>query len=119
PICTSSPLVPLVLLFSAAFAAAQVTTCQYDARRTGWNSKEPTLAPANVGSASFGQLLSVALDDQVDAQPLVIPGVNISAGSHQGKHTVVYVATENNTIYAIDVNNGTILLSPNFGPPVP
>jgi len=119
PSCRVAALIALVLIFSVAFAGAQVTTYHYDTRRTGWNSKEPKLTPANVGSASFGQLLSVALDDQVDAQPLVIPGVNISAGSHQGKHTVVYVATENNTIYAIDVNNGTILLSPNFGPPVP
>jgi len=112
-------LAAFVLILSVTFAGAQVTTYHYDTRRTGWNSKETKLTPANVGSASFGQLLSVALDDQADAQPLVIPGVNITGGTHQGKHTVVYVATENNTIYAIDVNSGTILLSPNFGPPVP
>jgi hypothetical protein len=113
-------LAALVFLLSAPLADAQefVTTYHYDNNRTGWNSKETKLTPANVGSASFGFLRSVTLDDQVDAQPLVVPGVNITAGSHQGKHNVVYVATENNTVYAIDSNNGTILLSPNFGTPV-
>ena len=118
PGCRLAALPTFVLILSIAFAGAQVTTYHYDTRRTGWNSKETKLTPANVGSTSFGQLLSVTLDDQVDAQPLVVPGVNITVGSHQGKHTVAYVATENNTVYAIDVNNGTILLNPNFGAPV-
>jgi hypothetical protein len=60
----------------------------------------------------------VKLDDQVDAQPLVVPGVQITAGNYQGTHDVVYVATENNTVYAIDVHSGTVLLNPNFGTPV-
>lgn len=118
PSCELAALGLFVFVLSLAFARAQVTTYHYDTRRTGWNSRELKLTPANVGSASFGQLLSVTLDDQVDAQPLVIPGVNITGGTHPGKHTAVYVVTENNTVYAIDVNTGTILLSPNFGPPV-
>lgn len=40
-------------------------------------------------------------------------------GEHPGQHDVVYVATENNTIYAIDASTGLVLLSPNFGPAVP
>ena len=113
-------LVPAVLLLTAAIAAAQVsvTTYHYDNNRTGWNSHESILTPANVGSSSFGLLHNVALDDQVDAQPLLVPGVNITTGSNQGKHDVVYVATEGNTVYAIDAESGTILLSPNFGKPV-
>jgi hypothetical protein len=31
---------------------------------------------------------------------------------------VVYVATDNNSIYAIDATTGKVLLDPNFGPPV-
>ena len=78
-------------------------------------SNETVLTPANV-KPGFGLLHSVALDDQVDAQPLVVPGVMITAGKYQGTtHDVVYVATENNTVYAIDVHTGTILLNPNFG----
>jgi hypothetical protein len=112
-------------LFSLAFAngtsaAAQVsvTTYHYDNYRTGLNSQETVLTPNAVHSASFGVLKTVALDDQVDAQPLVVPNVNITAGNYQGIHTVVYVATDNNSIYAIDTTSGTVLLQPNFGPPV-
>ena len=110
----------VMITFSLLKAAGQaaVTTYHYDNNRTGWNQHETVLTPANVGSASFGLLRSVALDDQVDGQPLVVPGVTITAGSHQGKHDVVYVATEGNTIYAIDAESGTILLNPNFGKPL-
>jgi hypothetical protein len=95
-----------------------VTTYHNDNNRTGWNNQETVLTPTSVASTSFGLLHNVALDDQVDGQPLLVPGVNITAGSNQGKHDVVYVASEGNTVYAIDAESGTILLSPNFGKPV-
>lgn len=92
-----------------------VTTYHYDSLRTGWNSNEPLLTPGNVNAITFGMLHSVALDEQVDAQPLVVPNERITAGSHQGIHEVVYVATENNTIYAIDTATGLVLLTRNLG----
>jgi len=112
-----------VLVFisaSALLAAAQtqVTTYHYDNYRTGWNQNESVLTPANVKKKMFSRLETVALDDQVDAQPLVVPGVLITAGNYQGTHDVVYVATEHNTVYAIDVHTGTVLLNRNFGTPV-
>lgn len=113
-----------VMIFTAVtglLSAAQtaVTTYHYDTYRTGWNSNESSLTPANVKKGSFGLLKSVALDDQVDAQPLVVPGVLITAGAYQGTtHNVVYVATEGNTVFAIDAQTGTVLLNPNFGTPV-
>ena len=76
------------------------------------------LTPANVNSSSFGLLVRVKLDDQVDAQPLVVPGVNITTGDNQGTHDVVYVVTESNTVYAIDANAGTVLLTRYLGKPV-
>src|SRR5579863_10553570 len=111
-------LLAMALIGVSALAQTTVTTYHYDTYRTGWNNQETTLTPANVGSAAFGLLHNVPLDDQVDAQPLVVPGVLITAGTSQGQHDVVYVATEGNTIYAIDVHSGAVLLSPNFGPPV-
>jgi hypothetical protein len=108
----------MVLIPVGALAQTAVTTYHYDSYRTGWNNTETTLTPANVGSSSFGLLHNVALGDQVDSQPLVVPGVTITAGTSQGQHDVVYVATEGNTIYAIDVHSGAVLLNPNFGSPV-
>jgi hypothetical protein len=107
---------PCSLLFAQGFA---VTTHHYDNKRTGLNSHESILTPANVGTSSFGLLQTITLDDQVDAQPLMVPNVNITAGSSQGLHDVVYLATENNTIYAIDAHNFSTLLTVNLGTPVP
>jgi hypothetical protein len=115
--------VALPLLVGActlAWGQIAVTTYHYDNYRTGWNPNESTLTLSNVNSTSFGLLQTVHLDDQVDAQPLVVPNVVITAGSYSGTtHDVVYVVTESNTVYAIDANTGTVLLNPNFGTPVP
>jgi hypothetical protein len=110
----------ILFLANAVTLVAQtsVTTYHNDTYRTGWNSTETVLTPANVNLSQFGPLHSVNLDDQVDAQPLVVPGVNITAGSHQGTHDVVYVVTENDTVYAIDANSGAVLLSNHLGTPV-
>jgi hypothetical protein len=72
-----------------------------------------------VNPTTFGLLQSVTLDEQVDAQPLIAPNQLITVGPHKGRHDVVYIATENNTIYAIDASTGVVLLSANFGPAVP
>ena len=115
----------LLIVIGAIFNAAckvhhhEVLTYHYDNLRTGWNSEEKHLKPAKVNSPAFGLLHSVSLDDQVDAQPLIVPDEKITSGPDPGKHDVVYVATEANTIYAIDASSGTVLLQPNFGPPVP
>jgi len=93
-----------------------VTTYHYDNFRTGWNQIETGLKPSNVHGASFGLLKSTALDDQVDAQPLVLGSQKV--GGHSARE-VVYVATESNSVYAIDANSGHVLLHVNFGLPVP
>jgi hypothetical protein len=112
---------PPVTEFTTAQPANQiaVTTYHYDTLRSGWNQSETQLTPANVGTSSFNRLHSVTLDAQVDAQPLIVPNELITAGSYQGPHDVVYVASEGNTVFAIDANNGTVLLSSNFGAPIP
>ena len=112
----------IVLLSTLALLAGcgkvSVATYHNDTLRTGWNEFEKHLTHANVNSTSL-TVIPVPLDDEVDAQPLIVPNVHITAGSKKGKHDVVYVATEHNTIYAIDASSGQILLSPSFGPPVP
>lgn len=110
----------IVILACAFTASAQtaVITHHNSNYRTGWNSTETTLTPANVNASQFGLLETVTVDDQVDAEPLVVPGVTITAGSNQGQHDVVYIVTGNDTVYAIDANVGTILLSQNLGKPI-
>jgi hypothetical protein len=97
-------------------AGTDVVTQHYDVQRTGWNSQETVLTASNVKSATFSLQRSVAVDDQVDAQPLLLTNQPISGVS--GNRTVVYVATEGDTIYAIDASSGTVLLQKNFGTPV-
>jgi fibronectin type 3 domain-containing protein len=75
----------------------------------GVNSNESILTPANVNSTTFGKLFATTVDGQVYAQPLYVENVNITTGANQGNHNVVFVATEHNSLYAIDANTGIIL----------
>jgi hypothetical protein len=95
-------------------ASIAVTTYHYDNLRTGWNRNEKQLDAATFPS-TFGVLQAVVLDDQVDAQPLLVPAQQIAGGVHD----VLYVVTENNSVYAIDANSGVILVQRNLGAPVP
>jgi hypothetical protein len=92
---------------------AEVPTYHNDAQRTGWNPHESVLTPATVSPSRFGLLATVALDARVDAQPLLVALQRIEG---EGFHSVLYVATENNTIYAIDALNGEILKKRTLGP---
>jgi hypothetical protein len=91
-----------------------VTTYHYNNLRTGWN-REETVLSAKTFPSSFGVLQTVALDDQVDAQPLLVPAVQIAGGVHD----VLYVVSQNNTVYAMDASTGAILVQRNLGAPVP
>ncbi len=75
----------------------------------GVNSNETVLTPANVNSTSFGKLFSTTVDGQVYAEPLYMENVVITTGANQGTHNVVFVATQNDSLYAIDSSTGTIL----------
>ena len=107
------------LLTTVSLAQAgnpDVTTYHNDRQRTGWNNQESLLTPTTVAGTSFQKLATVVLDEQVDAQPLYVARQPIEG---KGVHNTVYVATENNSVYAIDAQTGTILLHRNFGVPVP
>jgi hypothetical protein len=100
---------------AASAALIGVSTYHNDNWRSGLNYYEKILTQANVASASFKRLYTISLDDQVDAQPLVATDVNINGHHHD---EVVYVVTENNTVYALQGFNGKLLLKRNFGAPV-
>ena len=96
-----------------------VTTYHYNNLRTGWDDKESLLTADTVSGGSFGLLHSVAVDDQVDTQPLIVPNEKTTRGVAPGKHDVVYVTTENDTVYAVDASSGTVLFQQSLGSPVP
>src|SRR5271155_3173740 len=85
-------------------AQVNVTTYHNDIARTGQNTLETILTPANVNSTQFGKLFSVSVDGAVYAQPLYLSAVNIAGGTHN----VLYVETEHDSVYAIDADSGTI-----------
>jgi len=85
-------------------AAVSVLTYHNDNARTGANTNESLLTLANVNTNSFGLLMRYPVDAFVYGQPLFVPGVNILG---KGTHDVVYVATENDSVYAFDANSNT------------
>jgi hypothetical protein len=102
----------LIGLTAAGVAQVNVTTYHNDNARTGQNLAETSLTPANVNSTQFGKLFSVAVDGYVYAQPLYLSSVVINGGTHN----VVYVATEHDSLYAIDADTGTTYWQVNLIP---
>jgi hypothetical protein len=86
---------------SGSGQTVSVSTWHNDNARDGQNTEETILTTSNVNSTTFGKLFTYAVDGQVYAQPLYIPKVPIPG---QGIHNVVYVATENDSVYAFDAD---------------
>jgi hypothetical protein len=53
----------------------------------------------NVNATQFGKLGAFKVDGAVYAQPLFIPSIEIP---NKGKHDVLFVATEHDSVYAFD-----------------
>jgi Chitobiase/beta-hexosaminidase C-terminal domain/Fibronectin type III domain len=81
-----------------------------DLARTGWNSSEAILTPANVNVATFGKLFTLPVDGYVYAQPLYKANVVIQGTPHN----VLVVATEHASLNAFDADVGTSLWRTSF-----
>ncbi|MGA2814564.1 MAG: pyrrolo-quinoline quinone, partial [Candidatus Acidiferrum sp.] len=96
-------------------AQTSVLTQHYDNSRSGANTNETILTPANVNSTTFGKLFSAATDGYGYTQPLYLPGVTMGAGTPQAGtvHNVIFVATEHDSVFAFDAdNNGGLNAAP-------
>lgn len=101
-------LAALICVLAACSASAQsfpgVLTWHNDVGRTGQNLYETTLTPQNVNMGSFGKVFSYPVDGPLYVQPLYVPNLVIA---DQGMHNVIFVATENDTVYAFDADGLT------------
>jgi fibronectin type 3 domain-containing protein len=104
----------LEALESRLAPSASVLTYHNDNVSSGANLNETLLTPGNVNSTNFGKLFKTPLDGQVYAQPLYVAGVNITSGPSRGIHNVTYVATEHDSLYAIDADSGQVLWQDSF-----
>ena len=83
-------------------STTDVLTYHYDIQRTGENLNETTLTTSNVNSTTFGKVGEFSVDGQIDGQALFVHQLAISG---QGNKDVLYVATENDTVYAVDAQS--------------
>jgi hypothetical protein len=86
-------------------AGTDVLTYKNDLNRSGQNLNESTLTPANVAAATFGLLRNLPVDGKVDAQPLYISQLSVAGVLH----SVVFAATEHDSVYAFDADTGAVL----------
>lgn len=107
----TSNVATLTVSSSTTSSAIDVVTYHYDNMRTGQNVNEMTLTPSNVNVNTFGKLGEFSVDGLVDAQPLLLSNLAIPSA---GTKNVLYVVTENDSIYAVDADSitatgGTVL----------
>lgn len=96
-------LLVLTLWGTAALSQNAVVTYHYDNARTGQNTHERILTPANVKAPDqFVRLFTHQVEGDVYAQPLYVPKLEIP---RKGRHNVVFVATEADQVYAFDAEN--------------
>ncbi len=91
---------------------AGVYTYKYDNGRTGLNPNESKLTVAAVtNGTNFGKLGTWTVDGSIYTQPLYVPGVSINSGTYN----VLYVGTENDSVYALNADvPGSVLWKRSF-----
>ncbi|HEY6371454.1 MAG TPA: PQQ-binding-like beta-propeller repeat protein [Candidatus Sulfotelmatobacter sp.] len=104
-----------VLITLPICAQVNVTTYHNDNLRTGQNTNETTLDDVFVAGSSFARIFQASVDGQIYGQPLVLSNLSIGGGSHN----VVYVATENDSVYAFDAATGFQYWKTSLGSPLP
>jgi hypothetical protein len=109
--CCPQRLTPVAVIFFVlylylgcflAWGQNNVLTQHNDSTRSGLNANETLLTPANVNVNSFGLLFTHTVDGAIAGQPLYASQILMNDGLI---HNVVFVATQNNSVYAFDADS--------------
>jgi hypothetical protein len=105
----------LALSAAQAFGQTSVLTFHNNNERTGWNPNETVLSQnlvngqvpgktfGSLGTVSLNQVNSGGTEEQIDGQPLVVSSSTpIDFGNGKSSTNIIYLASENNTVFAID-----------------
>src|SRR2546427_4017085 len=108
-VLVSSFLLPLARSAQAP-PASDWLTWGYDQERTGWNRAETTLSKENVSGLVLQWSVQLPVPPREIAlstltAPLVVEGVTMS----QGRRTLVFVVGSDDTVFAIDADNGKVV----------
>ena len=110
-------LLSLILMSAVALAGVLLLVPRIEAKRTqdvailsrcishsclGTNLNETILTTANVNVDQFGLLFRRKVDGHLYTRPLYVPNMEIV---DKGRHNVIYLATQHNTVYAFDADN--------------
>ena len=95
-----------MVLVSVCSGQVAIPTSRSDNARSGANTSETMLTPANVNKNQFGAIFNYPIDYLALAQPLYVPNVNIDVNGQVSTHNVVYVATMADSVYAFDADTG-------------
>ena len=114
--CGGSSKVSISITVTGSLPPPQaVNTWGYGFERNNVNTKEYILTPTNVRVAKFGKLFSYPVDGYIYGQPLFVPALTVNGATHN----VIYVATENNSVYAFDADGKGQLWKRSFGLAIP
>lgn len=93
-----------------ATATVSVELANYTARKGGGGllgarTDERALTPSNVNASTFGLSWTANVDGWVNAQPLYMNALTVNGAPHN----VVFIATANDSVYALDADTGAQL----------
>ncbi len=104
---------------AAAPATNEWLTWGYDPERTGWNRAETTLTTKNV--SRLRQVWTTQLPVPVDKYVLstmTAPVIAAGVATPSGAKDILYILGANDTLYALDVNGGSVLWQKTFANPL-